>query len=164
MRSRILITLVVVFAATSVAAQAPQQPPSIIHTKVACFLANEKPLLTAKVNTPGTPRVYFRQWGSSEWCYVNGTRTRNDAFVVLPEFPSGIQIEYFFVTWVKDQITGRSSVVYRVPVTTTCEVTPARHLSILTMNCEGAGAVPVGMTGGFNNQDVVVSPSSPEQQ
>ena len=127
-----LLTIGVLLVATALFAQVSpqQQPPSIEHSTIPCFLADQKPLLTATVNTPGTPRVYFREWGSAEWCYVDGTRTRNDAFVVLPEFPKGISVEYFFVTWVKDRITGRSSVVYRVPVTSECEIAPARHLTI----------------------------------
>jgi len=166
MRVRLLTTIGVLLVATALSAQVVpgEQPPSIVHSKIPCFLADQKPLLTATVNTPGTPRVYFREWGSSEWCYVDGTRTRNDAFVVLPEFPAGMSVEYFFVTWVKGRITGRSPVAYRVAVTSTCEIAPARHLAILALECEGTGAIPVAISGDFTTQDVVVSPSNPEQQ
>lgn len=154
-----LVSILLILLATPLAAQ---QMPGIIHEPPPCLRAERQPLLEARLETEGTPRVYFRQRGADSWCFVDGERLLDKAIVILPEMPKDVHLEYFFVTYVEDRITGRSPEVYTLPVQSDCQVPVGRHTGILTLDCEGGNAIAVGMTVGFGSQEVEVSPSNPD--
>jgi len=142
-----------------------QDLPAITHERLPCLVAEARPLLEAQLRVEGTPRVYYREVGAETWCYVNGDRYEDQGIVVLPAFPAGIDVEYFFITYTEERITGRSRLVYRSRVTSDCSsVAVARHTSVIVPECEGNGAIgfsfgPIG----YQSQTVEISPSTPER-
>ena len=140
-----------------------QELPVIEHKRVTCLLAEARPLLEAVLHVEGLPRVYYREVGSDRWCYVDGDRYEDEGVVALPEFAKGTRVEYFFITYTEERITGRSPVTYRVPVTERCATQAARHTGAIVPECEGLGAIPWAFEPTAVFQDVEISPSSPEQ-
>jgi len=139
-----------------------QEQPTIIHERVPCLRAFENPLLTARLRSEGQPRVYFRRHGAEDWCYVDGIRVADEGIVTLPGFPKDMELEYFFVTFVGERITGRSMTIYRVPIQEGCSVEPARHTAMQAEVCAGT-SLGGAIGGNFTSQDVEVSPSTPQQ-
>ncbi|HUO84254.1 MAG TPA: hypothetical protein VM534_03985 [Thermoanaerobaculia bacterium] len=157
MRSSSMLLLVFLLALPAIAQQGAT--PAIVHDPLPCLKADRKPLLEARLNTEGTPRVYFRERAAENWCFVDGERVLDKAVLILPDMPDGIEVEYFFVTYIEDRITGRSPLVYRARVQKECEVPVARHTGVVLLDCEGNNAIGVGMGNTFVSQDVEVSPS-----
>ncbi len=159
------VLLMMVLGATAALAQTPPAaPPPIVHQSPSCFRPERKALVEARLNVTGTPRVFFRQHGAEDWCYVDGERILDEAMVILPEFRKGITVDYFFVTYVEDRITGRSPTVYQAVISDDCSTPVARHGGVLSLECAGGNAIAAGMGGNYTSQSVQVSPSNPDQK
>ena len=134
--------LVAMFLAPSVVFGAQLE---IDHRRPDCLPANQSPYLTAIVRSEGTPRLYFRKRGTTDWCSVDGVKTMEVTTFVLPKFEPALEIEYFIATISDDgRITGRSPVLYRVRTSESCGTAVARHVNLIITACSEGGIGDIG--------------------
>ena len=120
------------------------QQPDIEHTFPSCIPANENAYLTATIRSEGTPRLYFRKRGTTDWCSVDGNKTKDITTFVLPRFQEEVDIEYYMATIGDGRITGRSPHLYRVASTKSCRTSFARHVGLVVRTCAGGGPGDIG--------------------
>jgi len=139
----------------------------IEHRRPSCLPSEQSPYITAIVRSEGTPRLYFRKRGTSDWCSVDGVKTREVATFVLPSFEKNLEIEYYIATISDDgRITGRSPVLYRVTTSDTCNNAVARHVGLVITACSegGPGDIGTALGAGYMMQEgksAEISPSVP---
>jgi len=151
------------------AATANAQPGRVDHMPVLCLRGGEMPVLQVQVEDKGTLRAYFRRTNTTDWCSVEGNNIGKLSSVTLPKFDQGDEIEYFFVVVDGKRIVAKSSQIYRVKATNTCETPWARHTLMLIMDCtdNGAGSIPSSLGAGFalkTTDRPPISQASPSNQ
>jgi hypothetical protein len=162
MRSRLILFTGLVLLCTSIYAQ----QAVIGYSPVSCLPAGQFALVSATIETPGTPRMYFRVAGTEDWCFVDGTRVLDIARFILPKFQAGTQLEYYFVVLDGNKVTAKSPQIYRVAVTERCDTPASRHMDIVQADCE-QGGVALGSSMGAAymieapSQPPDISPSQP---
>jgi hypothetical protein len=165
MKTRISFAVVFFVSALPLfAQQAPVQPQParmtqpqarIEYTPVGCFRADEMNILSMWTTSEGVLRAYFRPVGGSDWCSVEGQNLGKNSIVVMPKFDDGKEYEYYFVTIKKNEITARSSRVYRARVTPHCDTLVSRKTAFLILDCNPlGGGMPAAMGAGYSAKDV----------
>lgn len=158
MKTRALAAALLAFAFTATA----EVKNGLDHTPAVCIKGGELPLLQVQANGEGELRGYFRRINTTDWCSVEGTNDGPLSRVVLPKFESGDEIEYFFVLIDGVRVVSRSPRIYRVRVTSNCELASARHIIRLTMNCgDDAQAIPSSLGAGYLLDDTLVEGNPP---
>src|SRR5258706_10697440 len=162
-------TLAAAILLTAATVGVSAQPGRIDHTPISCLRGGEMPVLQVQVEDKGTLRGYFRRTNTTDWCSVEGTNLGKISSVTLPKVDVNDEIEYFFVVLDGKRIIAKSSQIYRVKVTDTCEQPWARHTLMLIMDCNenGPGSIPSSMGAGFaikTNNPGVPSGSTPALQ
>ena len=139
-RKTIFVALVLVLAALTASAQ---MQPQIDFSPVSCFRSGEMPVLAVGVDRPGTLRAFFRHVGTTDWCSVDGENRGKVSSVVLPQFNTGDDIEYYFVVLQGKQVVAKSPNLYRSAVNAGCETAYARHPLRIVSECLPPGQNPV---------------------
>lgn len=117
----------------------------IEHRRPDCLPSDQSPYVTAIVRSEGTPRLYFRKRGTTDWCSVDGGKTKEVTTFVLPKFEKNLEIEYYIATITDDgRITGRSPVLYRVQTSDSCGTAVARHVGLTITACSEGGVGDIG--------------------
>ena len=165
MNTRTLVILILGFLAAAASA-APA--PSLNYTPVSCVKAGELPLMQLSIEGEGDLRGFFRRTNSTDWCSVDGVNDGPLSRVVLPKFNDGDEIEYFFVLSEGRRVLARSPRIYRVRVSTSCEVPSARHNLPVSLSCgDDVQATPAAMGAAYaltSNEPTNPSPDSPAGQ
>jgi hypothetical protein len=181
MKTRILSAVLLSLSAASLfAQQAPVQPQSqltrmpqarIEYTPVGCFVADEMNILSMWTTSEGVLRAYFRPVNGTDWCSVEGQNLGKNSIVVMPKFDDGKEYEYYFVTIKRNEITARSSRIYRARVTPHCDTLVSRKTAFLILDCNpNSGGMPAAMGAGYTAKDIastdfppLASPDKPTQ-
>jgi len=157
--SILALTLVAVAAAVSAA------PPAnmIDYTPITCMRANEMPVLQMNAFEKGELRAFFRKVNTTDWCSVEGDNLGPLSKIVLPKFEKGDEVEYFIVLLDGKRVIGKSPQIYRVAVSDKCESPWARHIIMISMDCnnDGAGSIPSSMGAGFSLKRTTITTEPP---
>lgn len=136
------IFVAIVAAAAALTASAQLQP-QIDFTPVSCFRSGEMPVLAVGVDRPGTLRAFFRHVGTTDWCSVDGENRGKVSSIVLPEFNTGDDIEYYFVLLQGKVVVAKSQQLYRSAVNSVCDTPFDRHALRIVTECLPPGQNPV---------------------
>lgn len=160
MKRTVLVAVLLAIAAAATAA-----PPKnmLDYTPISCAKAGEMPVLQVNAHEKGELRAFFRKVNTTDWCSVEGDNLGPLSKVVLPKFENGDEIEYFLVLLDGKRVIGKSPQIYRVAVSDSCESAWARHIIMISMDCnlDGLGSIPSSMSITLRAEEPV-SPSSPD--
>jgi len=162
MKKTVIAVALVLVAAAAFA----QKQGTIEHKPEACVPGGEMPLMKVVTHDDGVLRSYFRRFGATDWCSVDGLNAGIASNVILPKFEKGDEIEYYFVVLQKDRIMAKSPQIYRTKATEQCDSPVARHNNLITLECLPPVQNPVAssLAAGYNataNTPNQVSPESP---
>lgn len=160
--TRIATFTAILLAVAAIALAAP--PKNMIdYTPITCMRASEMPVLQLNVFEKGELRAFFRKVNTTDWCSVEGDNLGPLSRIVLPKFEAGDEVEYFIVLLDGKRVIGKSPQIYRVAVSDKCESPWARHIIMISMECnnDGMGSIPSSMGAGFSLKSTTVTTDPP---
>ena len=142
---------------------AAQQQTTVEFNPVSCWRADEMAVLRVGTTTDGTLRAFYRRAESTDWCWVDGNNAGQNSSITMPKFEQDAEIEYYFTTIVRSQITARSSHIYRAKVTSRCDTLFTRKVPYLVFGCSSASSgSPSAVGAAYSAKSISAPPSCPE--